>query len=484
MFFRRFAALWAGAISMLVTASVALAAEFYVAPDGTPTGDGSAAKPWDLVTALKHPPQVKPGDTIWLRGGRYVGADRGTFASTLTGAPGKPIIVRQAPGERAIIGPTLNIPGGADVWFWGFEVENPDTKEYEPYQHARWPTVWLRGGERIKLINMVIHGGGQGIGAWVDARDLEIYGCIIFHNGWAGSNQGHGIYTQNCTGTKRLLENVIFNQLGRGFGIHAYGSKKAYVNNFLLEGNVAFGNRGNNILVGGGRRSEGIVVRHNYSYAGGGVRIGYAAHNDDAVVRDNLFATRCTLKNWDRLTFTGNTVFHADPLIQLDITKLEALPGYAWDRNTYLAPEAGAKRFTIAARQGGRFDFEAWRRRTGFDANSTFSTDPTKADRVIVRPNKYQKGRAHIIVFNFARRKTVAADLSKILKKGQAYVIRDVENYLGPPALRGVYTGEPIALPMDLTDVMQPVTRQRFTHSPVEFGVFVVEPAVATGAGG
>ena len=50
--------------------------EFFVSPGGSAKGDGSIKSPWDLVTALKHPSAVRPGDTIWLRGGVY-GDDTG-----------------------------------------------------------------------------------------------------------------------------------------------------------------------------------------------------------------------------------------------------------------------------------------------------------------------------------------------------------------------------------------------------------------------
>src|SRR6266508_3813642 len=47
------------------------APEFFVSAEGSPSGDGSFAKPWDLATALAGPPDVTPGSTIWLRGGTY-----------------------------------------------------------------------------------------------------------------------------------------------------------------------------------------------------------------------------------------------------------------------------------------------------------------------------------------------------------------------------------------------------------------------------
>ena len=87
-----------------------------------------------MDTALAQPSAVKPGDTIWLRGGTYVGA----FRSSLTGSSGKPILLRQYPGERATIDgnyggndATLDIRG-SNAWYWGFEVTNSDPTRASP----------------------------------------------------------------------------------------------------------------------------------------------------------------------------------------------------------------------------------------------------------------------------------------------------------------------------------------------------------------
>src|SRR5450759_4222902 len=98
--------------------------QFFVSPDGKSSGDGSMERPWDLATALAGPGAVQPGDTIWLRGGTY----RGGFRSSLSGRKGAPIIVRQYPGERAVIdgkgfsgkgfsGFALDI-AGSWTWYW------------------------------------------------------------------------------------------------------------------------------------------------------------------------------------------------------------------------------------------------------------------------------------------------------------------------------------------------------------------------------
>ena len=50
------------------------AGEVWVAPDGTPQGDGSKEKPLDLATAFSATSPVVPGDTLLLKGGQYDGA--------------------------------------------------------------------------------------------------------------------------------------------------------------------------------------------------------------------------------------------------------------------------------------------------------------------------------------------------------------------------------------------------------------------------
>jgi len=76
---------------------------FYVAPNGSPSANGSIASPWDLQTALSQPAVVQPGATIYLRGGTY----NGSFTSTLTGTSASRITVRSYPGEWAIIDSNL-----------------------------------------------------------------------------------------------------------------------------------------------------------------------------------------------------------------------------------------------------------------------------------------------------------------------------------------------------------------------------------------
>ncbi len=103
----------------------------------------------------------------------------------------------------------------------------------------------------VKLINLIVHDTALGYGWWKERINSEIYGNIIYNNGWDMDDRGHGhaIYAQNASPTMRISENILANQFGEG--ITLYGSAAAPLNNFHVEGNVSFNN--------------GAVSRHGYS---------------------------------------------------------------------------------------------------------------------------------------------------------------------------------------------------------------------------
>lgn len=173
---------------IFLTLSQTWAANFFVSSSVLGlSGDGSFQAPWSLTAALAHPAAVKPGDTIWLRGGVYYGM----FTSKLQGTQGAPIIVRQYPGETAILdqndsrnGAILRVEGGW-TWFWGFEIRNSNPTRVlsvagsnPDERRANSVDVY---GDAVKLINLIIHDTGQGPGMWSQAENTEAYGCIIYN---------------------------------------------------------------------------------------------------------------------------------------------------------------------------------------------------------------------------------------------------------------------------------------------------------------
>jgi hypothetical protein len=454
--------------------------QFYVAPDGRADGDGGKNHPWDLASALARASKLKPGDTLWMRGGVY----KGRFKSRLAGTEDKPILVAQFTNERATIDGSLTV-NGEWTTFWGFEVTNSD-----PDRANERPTCVEVNGAHTKFINLVVHDGGNGFGFWSSALDSELYGNIIFNNGWREIDRGHGhgIYTQNEEGTKLIRDNVIFNQYG--WGIHAYTEEGA-LDGLQFEGNVSFDNgapagaRYDNILVGGRQPAERITLVSNYTYetptdgeTKPNVRLHYeAANNKDLTVRDNYFAGGSpvvSVADWLTVTMTGNTFYGSKQLLEFSLPQGVAASTYAWDNNTYYE----ASRAAAFSFQGQPFDFNGWQNATGFDRNGSWNVvdagHPAGA-RVFVRPNLYEPGRAHIIVYNWDKRETVDADVSGVLQRGAKYEVRSAQTFFAAPALAGTYDGKPLRLPTGALKIAKPVgTNFNPPQTAPEFNVFVL----------
>ena len=433
----------------------------YVAPDGSAAGDGSIARPYSLDVVMGHSHEVPPGTTIWLRGGTY----RGSFTSNLKGTPSLPVTLRQYPGERAIIDGNLVVDGAYGT-YWGFEVISTVS--------APQDLIAVNvNGPGTKLVNLVVHdAGGAGFGLWTGATNAEVHGNIIYNNGRQRVIDGysHGIYAQNASGTQRYSDNVVFNQYNYGF--HMYGSDEAALRGFHLEGNVAFENgtttsaRGSvNILVGGGAPASGISVLENYTYKTGegtNVRLGYSAQNQDLVARNNYFAggtPALRMNKWSTATVSGNTLASAGELLNIE----GSVSGFNWSSNThYRDPSAGA--WTV---NGSARTFSSFTSSTGWSSDRAYSGLPT-TNKVVVRPNRFEQGRAHVIVYNWTGAGAVTVDLSNVLKSGDAYEILNVQDLFGTPVVTGTYSGGSVSLPI------------RAVAPPTPVGGFIYRP---TGTG-
>jgi len=429
----------------LGSAAAARGAEFYAAPGGAPGADGSRARPWDLATALAQPPRMRPGDTLFLLPGVY----RGEFRAILRGRPGSPIVVAAAPGARATIDGTLKI-SGHDAWYRDFEVTSSAAGRVSR-QEGPYPTDVPRGilgteetastGAGLKLIDLVAHDLAS-VTLWKEAVDLEVSGCLVYYNGWSAPDRGHGhgLYVQNVSGTKRILDNVIFENFDNG--IQAYGSEKAGLDNLDVEGNTIFengapvGDPANNILVGGGRVAKNTRIAGNllwYAAPGRGTQINlgydpYGRGADGAVVRDNVVVggeVRMNPKN-GAVDFSGNTVFAA--LANLDPGRFPA--------NRYAREPIGPAAF--------------------------------------VRPDRYEKGRAIVTVFDSDRRPTVPVDLSSVLRTGDRFEIRNAQDFFGVPVASGVYRGGSAPFPMRAFPPAAPVGWKTPPPTGPQFNVFVV----------
>jgi uncharacterized protein YjdB len=449
-------------------------AGWYVTPSGSASGSGSSSSPWDLATALSGAGgRVQPGDTIWLRGGTYVGS----FSATLNGTATARVVVRQYPGERATLDGTLNVYGSYSV-FWGFEIMRSA------------PTGSLAGidyrGLASQFINLVVHdAANSGIGFWGTSVGGELYGCLVYNNG-THYNQDHGIYfnsTYATDPTKSLTDNIVFNNWA--YGLHGWGPNPGEHANLHLDGNVSFGNASisypvntaADILVGGSP-ATGLQITNSYTYerAGAGTwaaRIGVSTpSNQDAVITGNTFVGFVQVGPWSTATMNGN-VFYSSA----NVLSIAAPTGLSWSRNAHYRDPATAAWGTTDV--GSFTTFAGWKATTGLGGSDSIPGMVPTGTQVIIRPNKYEPGRANIIVYNWSGAATVSVDLSNVLTSGQSYDIVNAQDFYGTPVVSGRYSGGAVSLPMAGITPPAPLGRT-FTPAPVTgpwFNVFVVRPS-------
>ncbi|MGH7547193.1 MAG: right-handed parallel beta-helix repeat-containing protein [Gemmatimonadales bacterium] len=451
-------------------------AGYFVAPPptGSSDGTGSRARPWDLATGLTGGGgRVQPGDTVWLLGGTY----RGAYRTELRGTAERPIVFRQHPGDRATIDGTLRADG-AFLTFWGFEIMQSHPTTYGLQANTA----------HGRFINLVVHdAGNQGISYWTPAVDAELYGCIVYNNG-THENLDHGVYVHNELGTKLLADNIFFNNLARGIQVYA-SRKNPEIRNVRIEGNISFNNgtisprasARTNLLVNAQVPTSGMVVVGNLVYFSGAsgvnIRLGRydARNNKDIVLQGNYAAGGAVVLEmeapWDRAVVADNVLIGPRDIVRLAGAAVGRT--YQWHGNAhYRDPAARAWRY-----EGAAYDLAEWRRVTGLGATDSVRSRPS-TPQVFVRSNKYERGRAHIVVYNWSRQPTVPADLAGVLRVGDRYEVRNVQDFFGAPVLRGSYDGRPIGIPMQGVDPPRPLGGGRATSIPPrtgpEFDVFVL----------
>jgi len=401
---------------------------FFASSSGSTSGDGSESKPWSLAMALSSG-RIQAGDTLWVRGGTYMAP----FVVTLNGQAGKPIVIRAYPGERAIIdgGQTTrdNLKvSGTYVVVWGLEFTNSSSSRTTSIiNHDYRADQIVNNGSHNKYINLIVHDGGTGFYNFSQFTDVEVTGGIWYNIGWQAPDRGHGhaLYLKSDNGPVVVRDNVVFNQFG--FGFHIYSNTgDGLLNNIRAEGNVSFDNgslspMGTSANIGnlGEMLAQNLGMVANMTYMA------------PSLSGDNL-----TLGSGSGLTATDNFVVGGNGLTK------GSWSGSVTDRNNTVL---GA-------------------------AHSSQST------KVFVRPNPYEGGRAHIVVYNWSGQSSVSVDLGNVLQSGDHYVIRNVQNLRGSPVASGTFDGGSVSIPMGGVTPPTPVGlgSSRAPMTGPYFDVFVV----------
>jgi hypothetical protein len=493
---RRFAvvpvALAAAVIVAVLSAIAAVSAssqDHYAAPGGRAGAAGSADDPWDLATALSGAEgAIAAGDTVWLAAGVYSGA----FTSSLPGTSDAPIVVRALPGARATLDgagfsdPVLTVKG-AWTTFQDLEITNSDPSR--PAVKSSRPTGVAAFAPGSKFVHLYVHDAGQGFGFWSEAPDSEIYGCVIYHNG--ATTYDHGIYVQNRDGGKRMVDNVIFQNAGAG--IHAYGTSAASLANLWIEGNAVFdngvlvpdsGDGSANLVVGGGAPVRGLRVYGNSTWTrelhDTTASFGSDTPSVDAIVQGNRFVGFVDVVGWAALSMSGNAFTGSTTLVRLETTLGLPSPFLGWDDNRYVSGETEWQPFSLTTSSGTRgFWYPDWQAATGSDANSEYTVGPPTGVDVVVRPSRYEPGRATVIAYDWNSAPSVSADLSGTVEEGARYEIRTALDPFGPAVAAGVYAGGEVSIPMRARPVASPAGLAAPATTAPQFDVFLVTSGAA-----
>lgn len=172
---------------------------------------------------------------------------------------------------------------------------------------------------------------------------------------------------------------------------------------------------------------------------------------------------------------TGNTLYSTSPGVAYAsgmVSNEGSLNGHVWANNTFYGNAAALQ---WLYNHGTPTNFTGWKALTGFTNPATHggSLPPNK---IVVRPNQYEAGRANIIVYNWALHSTVSVDVSGVLSVGEPYAVQNVQDFYGTPVASGTYDGSPLQLPMIGIAPPAPIGR-RATPAPVTgpaFNVFVL----------
>jgi hypothetical protein len=369
-------------VCLLLSCWAAHGADWYVGPNGTAANPGTKESPWDIASALNGRQEVRPGDTIYLLEGTYRRRPNELFEVRLAGSTDGPIHVGPAGGSRARIdGGLAVLSPSANLWIRDLEVFVSEPVPEKAVSAGSSPAdlkrpnggLHMHGGKDCKYINLVIHNCNQGISCWVGEINAEIYGCIMYGNGWLGVDRGHGhcIYTQNDEGVKTISNCIMTCRYDGSYTMHAYGSARAYVNNYLATQNICYAP--GPFLLGGGRPSHGIRVYGNYLY-GIDMRIGYGAPwNEDCDIRDNVVVN-------------------------------------------------------------GRLEIERYRSAVQENNLIVGKNDVRPAqNRSVLLLNKYDPARAHLVIYNWDEAETVDVDAGRFTKDGDVIELFDPKDPFGNP---------------------------------------------------
>ena len=490
---------------LLLASSPLIARTYYVSPNGQLLNKGTLESP--LSFDYFERPKNHAGDTFLVMDGQYPGQ----WVTRIYGEEKKPVIIKSQHWLGAdIIGvkekrgntrKTLKIEGNYS-WFIDFEIY--DTAVFNRISNSGEDFFFSDGvhlhGKGGKVINCVAHNVQIGFSTWSSALEGEIYGCLAYNIGWnnlkssrKSKGHGHGYYVQNKAGQdtyKKLVLNIVWGTASEGF--HAY-TQKGNIENFHLENNLAYNLVGYNqhrkpgrgYILGGYQPVSGLKFINNHLYKSA-LQIGYGAKYpiiSKNVVFENNYLVKSTIDLFhlaEMKSFTDNFIVSVDPMLIAvqDLGRSERTWEWPFQDNTiYLNASASAKQPRIGIQEltvkGTRY---IPLRQSEWNDYLNEIKRSTPSSKAFLYQNKYDPDRALVYIYNFDEADSFPVELDKFLKKGEKFVVSDIEN-IHKVVIEGNYQGQTVNFPMNLTE-LAPIhgnlPSEHAKHSDKGFNAFLV----------
>jgi len=323
---------------------------WYVAPNGSSSGDGSAARPWSLTAAVAGAGgKVRPGDTIWVRGGTY--ADEPDM--TVGGTADAYVVLSGYPGETAVV-----------------KKQFDNTASYVVIQNLTFEGPINRASNQVRLNNChhvvfthnEIRNGDYHAGLSVDETHHMTITYNYIHDNGVDVQHDHGIYFKTTTGPGSVIaNNLLINNAARGVSLHDNTGVGVYDVVVAHNTIVSNGSAGINL-----NEADRITVVNNIVVNNGDDRSQsqiYIKAGNNHTIMNNLTwhstsSSRAGITNATSTVLSGNII--ADPLfvgtglkpwdflLQLGSPAIgRALPGYSFGpdyagKTRDAAPDIGA----------------------------------------------------------------------------------------------------------------------------------------------
>jgi parallel beta-helix repeat protein len=300
---------------------------FYCGNVSVGAGDGTKSNPWNLYDALEGKYAIPANSTIYIEGGIYKRRPKERIDLLLHGEKNKPIVVRPKNNERVIIDGGFAIDyvkqdNVVGVWICGLEITISEPQHLSGSDVITRPMggVWFQGGNYCRIIhNKIYRATGSGISVWSATNDTQVYGNVVYENGYVGSNRSHGhaLYGQNKKPSRKTFEHNIF-VTGPAVGFDTtyafqfYGSPNSFVENCVIQENLFLGS----VVIGrtGEDGSDRIYYNNNFQDKGG-ISFGYLSENNGmGTYRGNtMVGGSINIPHWKLLISLKNRIIANNP---------------------------------------------------------------------------------------------------------------------------------------------------------------------------